>query len=579
VWPRGPHIHLGALTAAGALYCALALAPPAHAQPAADQPARPRDLPLMPDDALRAPPVAPLLLPAPAAGQAQPGLSGTPRLTLRAVRFRGNTVFAEAVLQALVTGFVGRSIGADELEALRLRVTRQYIEAGYINSGAVIPDQEIDDGVLLVLVVEGRLSEVELVGSNRFRAPYLQQRLARGAGTVLNVNGLQEQMQLLLQDPQIERLSAELAPGAVPGEARLRVDVTSAPLFIAGASYGNDRSPAVGADQADGHVGVRNLFGVGDTFTLRAANTQGLEDGAFSFSVPVHASGTLLQIRATHTRSRIIEAPLDQLDIRARASGVELAVSQPLLTRLTHSLTGTLTVSNRRTRNFIFGEPSPFIPGAPDGVSTVSALRAGLEWVSRSPQRVVALRGLVSTGLDAFGASVATAPGVADSRFTTVLAQGQWIERAGANGTLLMRFENQQASDALLGPERYALGGADSVRGYRKDVLIRDTGWFTSLEYRHRVAELRLPTGRTAQPGEGAIQLAVFADAGRGRLRNEPTPAPSLLSSIGAGVRWEPLAGVQAQLYYGSAIHPVQTPTNTLADRGWHFRLAWQTAF
>ena len=506
-------------------------------------------------------------------------LSSAPRLLLRAVRFRGNSVFDEVALQGLVTGWVGRSIGTDELEALRLRVTRHYIEAGYINSGAVIPDQDIEDGVLQVMVVEGRLSEVELTGPHRFRPPYLQQRLARAAGEVLNVIRLQEQMQLLLQDPQIERMSAELAPGALPGEARLRVDVSSAPLFIAGASYGNDRSPTVGSEQLDGFVGVRNLFGVGDTFTLRGASTRGLEDGAFALALPVHASGTLLQVRAMRTRSRIVEAPLDQLDIRAEASGWELALSQPLLARLSQSLTATLTVSNRRTRNFVLGAPSPFVPGAPDGVSTVSALRGGLEWVARSPQRVVALRTVLSTGIGAFGASMASAPGIADSRFTTLLSQGQWIERAGTNGTLLARFENQQASDALLGPERYALGGADSVRGYRKDALIRDTGWFTSVEYRHRVGELRLPTERQALPGEGAIQLAVFADAGRSRLRKDATTGPGLLSSIGAGLRWEPVSGVQAQVYYGSAIHPVQTPTRTLTDCGWHLRIAWQSAF
>jgi hemolysin activation/secretion protein len=226
-------------------------------------------------------------------------------------------------------------------------------------------------------------------------------------------------------------------------------------------------------------------------------------------------------------------------------------------------------VSNRRTRNYFLGQPSVFVPGAPDGVTTVSALRLGLDWVGRSTERVVALRGLVSFGLDAMGASVASAPGIADSKFTSMLVQGQWIERLGTRGTLVARAENQQSNDSLLGPERYALGGMDSVRGYRKDVQIRDSGWFSSIEYRQR-AQANM---------DGALQLAVFADAGRGRLRNDPAPGPGYLASIGAGARWEPYAGVQLHIYYGDALHPVRTPTSTLADNGWHLRLTYVTSF
>ena len=43
------------------------------------------------------------------------------------------------------------------------------------------------------------------------------------AGPPLNVNRLQERMQLMLQDPVIERLSGELGPGVGRGEAVLRV--------------------------------------------------------------------------------------------------------------------------------------------------------------------------------------------------------------------------------------------------------------------------------------------------------------------------------------------------------------------
>ncbi|MBC7780477.1 MAG: ShlB/FhaC/HecB family hemolysin secretion/activation protein, partial [Proteobacteria bacterium] len=501
-----------------------------------------------------------------------------PRLRLVALRFEGNTVFSDAQLQEAGASSIGRDLGALELEELRQRVTLRYVDAGYINSGAVIPDQDVSDGVLTLRIVEGRLTDIRIDGEHRFRPDYLSSRLALGAGRVLNVNRLQTQMQLMLQDPQLRAMAGQLAPGVVPGEATLRVEVTGGPLFVAGAGVSNERSPAVGSNQRDGFIGWRNLFGVGEAVTFSGAATDGVEDYSVSAQVPLNAGGTSLQARMSRTRSRIVEAPLDELDIAARSEAFEGGLVQPLVNTLARTVSASAMLTNRRTRNRFLDAPSTFIPDAPDGIVTVSALRLGVDWVERTAQRVVAARALVSLGIDAFGATSST-PGNPQSRFHALLLQSQWIERVrGGAGSVVARLETQQANAILPGQERYALGGASSVRGYRKEVLIRDAGWFGSLEYRHALGRAPIP-GFGQSPQDGALLLSLFVDAGEARARHVSGDATTFLSSVGAGLRWDPTAGVSLQLYKGFALHPVNTPSNTLADRGWHFRLAWASAF
>ena len=113
----------------------------------------------------------------------------------------------------------------------------------------------------------------------------------------------------------------------------------------------------------------------------------------------------------------------------------------------------------------------------------------------------------------------------------------------------------------------------DSVRGYRKDVMVRDTGWFGSVEYRHTVAHLSLRPG--AEAGEGALRVALFADLGQARDRAGANPSPSFLASYGPGLRWEPLPGVELQVYRGIAQKNITTPTRTSQDRGLHLRLTF----
>ena len=505
-----------------------------------------------------------------------PTLSQGARVTARGFRFVGNTVVSEADLQAIAAPYAGRELGNAELDELRTRLTRRYVDAGYINSGALLPDQDVTAGIITFQIIEGRLTDILIGGSHRFRGTYLRDRLALGAGDVLNVNRLQEQMQILLLDPAIARISAELAPGIQRGEATLRADVTSGSPLFAGITASNERSPVVGSDQTDLLFGTRNVLGLGETFTLRAAGTSGLRDYFAGLAVPVNARGTLLQVRHQRTYSKVVEAPFNQLDIGAHSTATEVGLSHPLIEHPHRSLIANLLLAQRGTQAYFLGLPSPFIPGVPDGHTTVGALRLGLDWLDRTADRVFAARTTLSHGLPAFGATVGD--GFPDSRFTALLVQAQWVQRVmrGA-GQWVLRAEGQFADSPLLGPEKYSLGGMDNVRGYRKDVMVRDTGWFGSAEYRHTIAHLSL-RGR-ADSGEGQVRLAGFVDMGQGRDRTGSNPAPSFIASYGAGVRWEPVPGFDIALYRGLARRAVATPTRTSQDRGLHLRVSYAQAF
>ncbi len=547
--------------------------PPAIAPPL-DQLKRPSDLPLPePPPVPKAPGIT---VPAPLTLPEAPALSQGARVYVRAFRFAGNTVVPEDELQAIAAPFLGRELGNAELEDLRLRLTRRYVEAGYINSGAVIPDQDVTGGIITFEIIEGRLSEIVVGGDNRFREGYLRDRLALGAEPVLNVNLLQERMQLLLQDPQIERIAAELAPGTQRGEAVLRADMTGAPPFIAGLTLSNDRSPIVGANQAELMFGTRNLLGLGEALTLRSAFTSGVEDYFAGFAIPLNASGTLLQARYQRTHSQVVEAPFDQLDISARSNSFELVLSHPLIEHPQRWLVGSTVLAKRSTQNYFLGQPSPFIPGAPDGRIDTSVMRLGLDSVDRSIEHVVSARALLSVGIDAFGATVGD--DFPDSRFTVFLAQFQWLQRAfSADGQLVLRAEAQIADDELPSMEKYSLGGMDSVRGYRKDQFVRDNGWFASIEYRHLISRLALREGAGA--GEGAVRVALFADAGQARDHDGPPTKPKYLASVGPGLRWEAVPGFEAVVYWGLALTNVVTLTQTSQDRGWHVRVGYNRPF
>ena len=539
-----------------------------------DQLPRPSDQPLP-----KPPPVVPkpeiVLPPAPAPGA--PALSRGARVLAKEFRFVGNTVVPTEELEAIAAPYVGRDLGNAELEELRVALTRRYIEAGYINSGAVIPDQDVSDGAITFRIVEGRLSEIVVGGENGFRPWYLQDRLALGAGPPLNVNDLQERMQLMLQDPQIANMSAELAPGVERGDAVLRVDVTEAKRYSVGLKLSDNRSPVVGQNEIEGFLTARNVFGIGESFAFRAGATQGLDDYSAVFAVPVSARGTLLTVRWDHTNSRVIEAPLSQLDIGANSTAWDVTLSHPLYERLSRVINASVTLAQRNTYSTFLGQASPFIPGAPDGRTRISVVRFGLDGVERTQTDVIAGRVLLSLGVDALNSTIVDNPDLPDSRFTALLGQFQWVRLLSREAQLLFRADGQWSNNPLLGSEKYSIGGMDSVRSYRRDYAIRDKGWFSSLELRYQVASV--PVRANPAPNEGAIRLAAFVDYAQAWDVNGPGSKTTSIGGAGPGIRWEPAPGSELAFYWGIRLTSAPPPANTMPDRGLYFRMLVSYAF
>ena len=299
----------GRVIAAFALACAF----PAYAQLGPGD-RGPIDRPELPGFLPAKPPPSFVLPPAPALPEGR--LASPLRLVVARFRFTGATAFPESELQRLVAGYTGRMIGNEELEEARLAITRHYLSAGFLFSGAVIPDQAIADGTVTIQVIEGRLTSIEVGGAHNFDPDFIRDRMAPGAAPPLNVRPLQERMQILLQNPQIERIDTQIGAGAEPGEAVLRLDVTEAKRRTIGLAIANNRSPAVGSTRHEVNGSLRNEFGRGEAIGVSYGEAKGLRDGAATLSLPLTADDTRLTLKLEQTKSVVVEEPFNLVDIR-----------------------------------------------------------------------------------------------------------------------------------------------------------------------------------------------------------------------------------------------------------------------
>jgi hemolysin activation/secretion protein len=501
-----------------------------------------------------------------------------PRVFVRQIRVTGSTVFSEQDLAAVTAPYVNRSVTSEDLEALRLALTRVYINKGYINSGAILPDQTVVGGVITFHIIEGTLTEVTLEGQRWFREGHLRRRLTLDVVPPLNIGTLQERLQFLQQDDRIERLQAELSPGVRLGESVLHVRVEERLPFLVALEFNNYQSATIGAERGLITVAHQNLTGNGDILSVTYGRSAGLDlQIDTSYSLPLNARDTTVSVRYQRNASSVIEEPFTALDITSRSEVYTVTLRQPLWRTLSQELVLALSGEYLRSETLLLDEPFDFSPGTQDGKAADTALRLALEWLDRTPSRVLAVRSRFSVGVDALGATINDQADVPDGRFLAWLGQFQYGRRLGVQDIqLLLRLDVQLTTDPLLPLEQIAIGGRFSVRGYRENQLVRDNGLIASLES-------RIPLVRNTAWAE-YVQVVPFVDFGWGWNRKVDTSDPTTLLSIGLGLRWGATwrVGVplrtQAEVFWGYKLKDVRTEGGNLQDKGLHLQFV-VTAF
>ena len=392
------------------------------------------------------------------------------------IKLTGNTVFSEKELSTVTAAYINRQLTFEDMEELRRLLTLYYINKGYINSGAVIPDQKITGGVITLQINEGELTSINVKGLQRFKTGYIDKRLALGAGRPLNINLLQQKLQLLQQDKRIKRINAELKPGLKLGESILNVRIQENCPYKFQLKFNNYHSPTVGAELGQISIVHQNLTGHGDILELAYEKSEGIDpqiDAAYSYPVTVH--DTTVNFRYRKNDFDVIEKPFDSLDIKSESEIYELTLRHPIYRTGSHELSLSFTGEHLHNETFLLKEPFTFSPGAKDGESTVTALRFTQEWTLKTRDQVFAIRSRFSFGIDALDATINSDSNIPDSRFFSWLGQFQWARRLKfMNIRIIWKADLQLTKDPLLPLEQIAVGGRFSVRGYRENQMVRD---------------------------------------------------------------------------------------------------------
>ena len=244
--------------------------------------------------------------------QAEPPKSVTPqikpkqdpnaiRVLVKGFQINGATLFSQEQLQEVVKPWVGQNLTLPELQDVGNAISNFYQANGRI-AQVEIPPQKLDQGIVTLKVLEGRLGAVNATIPTNARVnkdlPASYVEVQNPVGSYVDTTAIDRALFLLQETPGIHFESA-IEPGKQDGEVNLNLDVKDTALFTGNVGVNNYGSRSTGQSQVIGAIGIQNPSGHGDQFALNAIVSQGSNFFLASYITPLNSDGLKLALSAS----------------------------------------------------------------------------------------------------------------------------------------------------------------------------------------------------------------------------------------------------------------------------------------
>jgi hemolysin activation/secretion protein len=404
---------------------------------------------------------------------------------VRTAAIKGMTRYPEASFSDVLAKLMGQCVSIVEINNALRTITNRYVTDGYVTSRAVVGPQDLKDGVLDIVVVEGQVTGVKSPEGGYGKSA-LGAAFSGIKGSQLNLRAIEQGVDQLSRLPSYEP-DIDIEPAELPGTSNVVVKRKAGDKAIRpSVAFDNDGSASTGRWQSTMSLDLDNVAGVADFWSLYySRDLQSQENvGSEGFGGFVSAPLGFWTFSVSGGRFRyqsILAGNGQAFSNDGRSINGSLTIDRMLFRDAKTKFSASAVLALLDTENRIQGIR----------LSTSSYRQVtGSLGVRMQRKMLGGLVGLdlgVTRGLNILGANAAnTGPGGASILFRKVSGSMTYQTRAVGFGIPLDYsglVRAQAALDPVFSSGRFSVGGSSTVRGFRDDGISGRYGLFT----RHQI--------------------------------------------------------------------------------------------
>ncbi|NIE95785.1 ShlB/FhaC/HecB family hemolysin secretion/activation protein [Acinetobacter sp. Tr-809] len=248
------------------------------------------------------------------------------------VQIEGNQKIATAVLHDLVKSLENKNNVLADLQLGAEQITQYYKKQSYFLAKAYLPKQKLENGILVIRILEGQLGQVILSNQSKIK----DTTITRYTDQIPHDQALQQLQSnktlLLISDLSgIGKIQASLQAGEQTGQTDLVLDILGQPTWVGRIGIDNAGSSYTGKYRLSGYLESSSLLGYGEKLSAQLlGSNQDLVSGSLNARLPITGTGLWLGGGYSRTEYELGEQ-FKQLDATGTSENYNLNLVYPLI--------------------------------------------------------------------------------------------------------------------------------------------------------------------------------------------------------------------------------------------------------
>jgi hemolysin activation/secretion protein len=373
---------------------------------------------------------------------------------------------AEEVDRALAA-YRGRDVSLKELFDAVAKINELYDAKGARTSRAILPAQDIKDGVVKIRLVEARIGVIRISGTPDPQIGFVQERLRQRSGELLSVDGLEQDL-IRFNTLYQAQLRASVTAGAEVGKTDLTIEVKEPKRHNFTTFLDNAGGDSVGESRYGANYSGNGLLNLGDSLQLSTSGTQGSRSYGISYSTPLNRDDLRLDLSLSQARIKVVNGPFVPLEITGLSRDFTVGLTQPFAVSLTGQWAAYARLSLKNSVS-LFG-------GVTQQERDLHVFSLGVRGEARRDPVAWSIDNSMNWSAKGFGS---------DAQFAYYRGNASRIDRLSPRVQLLTRASVQHSFDRVLpSGEQFQAGGTSTVRGFSEGLLSGRNGFALSAELR-----------------------------------------------------------------------------------------------